>query len=103
MNSEMGTTANTEFDEQQFSSAFPVGLGAHYWNLARNRMMLDRVKRLGGGSVLDVGCGPGIVVDYLRQQGVDCTGVELARLNISEHLREFIKTGVAAQDLPESE
>jgi 2-polyprenyl-3-methyl-5-hydroxy-6-metoxy-1,4-benzoquinol methylase len=96
-------TAKTEFDQEQFSSAFPVGLSNHYWNLVRNRMMLNRVKRLGGGRVIDVGCGPGIVVDYLRQEGVDCTGVELAPLKISEHLHEFIRTGMSAQDLPEKE
>jgi len=96
-------TENTEFNQEQFSSAFPLGLSAHYWNLVRNRMMLDRVKRLGGGRVLDVGCGPGIVVDYLRQKGVDCTGVELAPLKVSEHLNEFIRTGMSALDLPEKE
>jgi hypothetical protein len=96
-------TAKTEFRQEQFASAFPVGLDGHYWNLVRNRVILDRVRRLGGGRVLDVGCGPGIVVDYLRQQGVDCRGVELAPLNVSEHLREFIRTGMAAQDLPETE
>jgi 2-polyprenyl-3-methyl-5-hydroxy-6-metoxy-1,4-benzoquinol methylase len=93
----------TEFDQKQFTSAFPIGLEAHYWNLVRNRMILDRVKRLGGGCVLDVGCGPGIVVDYLRQQGVNCRGVELAPLNVSKHLNEFIRTGMAAQDLPKAE
>jgi 2-polyprenyl-3-methyl-5-hydroxy-6-metoxy-1,4-benzoquinol methylase len=93
----------TEFEQEQFASAFPVGLDAHYWNLVRNRMIRDRVRRLGGGRVLDVGCGPGIVVDYLRRHGVDCTGVELAPLTISGPLREFIKTGMSADDLPESE
>jgi len=96
-------TAKTEFRQEQFASAFPIGLDAHYWNLVRNRIILDRVRRLGGGRVLDVGCGPGIVVDYLRRRGVDCRGVELAPLNVSEHLNEFIRTGMAAQDLPEAE
>jgi hypothetical protein len=95
--------AETSFRSDQYDSAYPDGMEFHYWTMARNRLILERVKTL-PGPFLDVGCGRGVVVDYLRHHGVDCRGVELAPVeNVSPHLREYIRTNTAASDLPEDQ
>jgi SAM-dependent methyltransferase len=36
------------------------------------------VRARGGGSVADVGCGPGRITAHLRQLGVDAFGIDLS-------------------------
>ncbi|GAA4714825.1 class I SAM-dependent methyltransferase [Promicromonospora umidemergens] len=38
----------------------------------------DLVQQSGGGTVADVGCGPGHVTAYLRDRGVDAFGIDLS-------------------------
>lgn len=40
------------------------------------------------GPVLDVGCGPGTITAYLRERGVDASGVDLSPRMI-EHARRL--------------
>ena len=44
---------------------------------SRLRRLIDQVAPLAGESGLDVGCGPGIVVEALRQAGAEMIGVDL--------------------------
>jgi len=77
-------------------------VGGHFWNLARNHVV--RRKLLGGGlppgAVLDVGCGRGATVEYLRAAGLDGLGVELAPTRVEPGLRLHVTTGVSAASLP---
>ncbi len=41
-------------------------------------MFADMVRVLGGGTVADVGCGPGRITAHLRQLGVDAFGIDLS-------------------------
>ena len=41
-------------------------------------MFADMVRAQGGGTVADVGCGPGRVTAHLRQLGVDAFGIDLS-------------------------
>lgn len=50
--------------------------------------------------VLDVGCGPGIVVDHLRRSGIDCQGVELGHPEVCPGLDEFVAVDLQATQLP---
>ncbi len=72
---------NTVFDKEQFANPYPDGIQHHYWTVARNRIVHRIVKSLAGespdGIVLDIGCGRGITVDYLRKQGINAIGCEL--------------------------
>jgi SAM-dependent methyltransferase len=78
----------------------------HFWIYARNRIIERLLRRYfvntsgGANQVLDVGCGPGIVVDYLRRSGIECRGVELGHPQPRAGLENCITTGVDATDLP---
>lgn len=69
----------TAFTEDQYANPYPPGVETHYWYLGRNRILLRKLRPFLGDSdkLLEIGCGTGIVVDYLRNQGLDCTGVDL--------------------------
>ncbi len=94
----------TAFDDEQYENAYPLGIEQHFWVAARNGIIYDKLNAAGmaGDRLLDIGCGRGIVVDYLRRRGIDCHGSELAKPKIDESLDEYISTGVDAVNLPGS-
>jgi SAM-dependent methyltransferase len=75
------TTVNTAFNDEQFANPYPDGIEHHYWTAARNRIVHRAVSRLlakgSRGVVLDIGCGRGITVDYLRRRGFQAIGCEI--------------------------
>jgi 2-polyprenyl-3-methyl-5-hydroxy-6-metoxy-1,4-benzoquinol methylase len=91
---------SSEFTPAQYSEAYGPGVERIYWHLSRNRIILSFLRRLPPGRVLDVGCGRGILVDYLVRAGVDCYGVELGDPPVPEHLRERLICGTASSALP---
>jgi SAM-dependent methyltransferase len=95
----------TEFSDDQYESAYPDGIENHWWNLARNRILTNVVKKFAGdgAAVLDVGCGRGFVVKYLRDQGINCTGVELAKSQPLVSVRDNVRVGMDAWDLSPAE
>jgi SAM-dependent methyltransferase len=99
----MGMT--TEFSIVQFASAYPDGIENHWWHLARNRTIKSVIKAFVGSNavVLDVGCGRGIAVNYLRDKGIDCTGVEFAEVHPIFPVRNCVRVGIKAGDLPFAE
>jgi len=68
---------DSRYTDKQYAENYPDGIDQHYWNVARNAVILDTVAERGNGLVLDVGCGRGVVVDYLRGRGIDCWGCEV--------------------------
>ena len=51
-------------------------------------MFANLVRDAGGGPVADVGCGPGHVTAYLREQGVDAFGIDLSPAMIDTARRD---------------
>ncbi len=95
----MGTDTDETYSSEQYDDNYPDGVERSYWNLARNRIILGAVGPA-SGRVLDVGCGRGIVVDYLREHGVDCWGCELGRPRpIQERVSEYLMPGSDAGEL----
>jgi Methyltransferase domain len=98
--------SDTTFDALQFSLPYAPGVEKHFWNYARNRIIERVLRRIsarnsaGATLVLDVGCGPGIVVDYLRRVGIDCHGVELGHPELRPGLESYVNIGLDATQLP---
>jgi hypothetical protein len=89
-----------KFSPAQYVEAYSPGVEHIYWHLSRNRIFLSLLRRLPPGRVLDVGCGRGILVDYLANAGVDCHGVELGNAPIPDHLRHRVISGKTSSELP---
>jgi SAM-dependent methyltransferase len=77
----MNDGPRTWFTPEQYGHNYPDGAEAYYWFLARNRIVLRQVEEALGagreGAVLDIGCGRGITVQFLRGRGVEALGCDL--------------------------
>ena len=67
----------TQFDNDEFRYAYPDGIENNYWNQARNKIILNIIRKYPVDKVLDVGSGRGIVTDYLFKNKISIQGVEL--------------------------
>lgn len=69
------------FSDTQYDEAYPEGIQNHFWHLARNRLIAATVRRAAPaiGRVLEIGCGPAIVLRHLRAANIDCWGCDLGQ------------------------
>lgn len=94
------------FTAQQVADLFPPGIERNYWHEARHRVLLrvlaPILKDLAPEDVvLDVGCGPGFVVGFLRGQGIAAHGCDLSPMPpVSDEVAPFLHFGVSAVELP---
>lgn len=94
------------FTAQQVADIFPPGIERNYWHEARHRVLVrvlaPILKNLAPGDlVLDVGCGPGFVVGFLRRSGVAAHGCDLSPMPaVSDEVAPFLHFGVSAVELP---
>jgi len=93
---------NSTFTKEQFSSIYPEGIELHYWNHARNRIINKFLLKQGlkNNKILEIGCGRGIVLQFLRAKGYNCIGVELASVEPVSGTKGYIYPGTDAFDLP---
>lgn len=92
------------FRAEQFHSNVPDGMGDHYWHQARNRIIERRLAKMDGsrdGLLLEIGCGRGIVVEFLRRRGWRIVGAELGSPEpISAEVAPHLHLGTDALALP---
>ena len=92
----------TAFNSEQFNSIYPEGIENHYWNKARNMILEKTLNDLNSkANILEIGCGKGIVCEYLRNKGFEIHGIELAEVPVKDSLMNYIETGRDVFDLPE--
>lgn len=90
----------SSFSDEQFDKLYPPGVERHYWSRCRNRVIARELRRSGAqGPILEVGCGKGIVVRYLRDDGFDITGIELAPVAPLTDMVAHVRTGIDVMDL----
>lgn len=91
----------TEFSEEQFRSIYPDGIEFHWWSLARNKITANIIQRFAGSkaSILEIGCGRGIVVKSLRNAEFNCFGVDLAPVRPIQGAETYVWTGIEASQL----
>jgi hypothetical protein len=92
----------SEFSDTQYDAAYPQGIDKHWWNTARAKIVIRLCKKYlsTDASVLEVGAGKGVAVGQLREQGIDCFGVELADVSPFNDMQDYVITGVDANSLP---
>lgn len=95
----------TEFQADHYQNLYPEGIEFQYWQIARNKTLLKEVKKhlqSPSDKILEVGCGRGDVLLYLRNQSVDCWGVELAEdVPVLDTVKQYIQVGTDANALAE--
>ena len=93
----------TAYSAQQYAKNYPEGIGEYFWNLARNHVIADTLRAAGltDQPMLEVGCSTGVVLRYLRAQGMDCRGCELGLPPVSPEVADHAHVGIDACDLPE--
>ncbi len=96
---------STAFDQDQFMSIYPDGIAKHYWTIARNDIIYSQLKSAGlhTKKIVEVGCGRGVVVQYLLNKGVDITGVELADTQAYPGAENAVLLGQDALTLPQDQ
>ena len=74
--------ATVRADYDTMAQAYVAFIGDAFTGSPLNRVLIqafaDLVEQAGGGTVADVGCGPGHVTAYLRDRGVDAFGIDLS-------------------------
>ena len=87
----MSTTA---YDASHFQDNYPPGMRFFYWTRARNRILLKTLLRHRVPMpMIEVGCGTGIVTGYLRNAGLDVTGIELGQPDVDVQVRPYLMLG----------
>jgi SAM-dependent methyltransferase len=92
----------THFTARQYEEAYPAGIERHFWHRARNAIIASTLFQTGmaAGSLLEIGCGTGIVVDDLRRRGVDCIGCDLADAPVLDRVRDVVSPVTDFRALP---
>jgi SAM-dependent methyltransferase len=71
-------------DQKETMAAYELGWEKHAEKFARNmeKYAMNDVeifsKHLAGNKVLDVGCGPGVYLEWFRDKGLDGMGIDLS-------------------------
>jgi hypothetical protein len=94
---------NSVFSEKQFNDIYPEGIENHYWNGARNCIILNFLKKhhLKSEEILEIGCGRGIVSKFLNDSGLKITCVELADVKPVKGTEAFFYGNTDAFQLPD--
>lgn len=92
---------HSEYSAEQFADNYPVGMENNYWIYARSLVVRRILRRVlsAGESILEIGCGAGIVLDFLAKSGFNCRGVELGSPRLLPSVQSLAWTGVGFQEL----
>ena len=91
--------AASAYSAEQYADNYDPGMEHHWWTRARASIVQRAIEGFPGAVILDVGCGPGLVVRHLRERGYDCHGCEIGRPTVHPALVDVIQTEVDALDL----
>lgn len=102
------STAETAFAAEKMKEAYNSGTENHFWTLARNRIVLREIRAAEAemgklGRILEIGCGRGIVLEYLRNHGTDCDGVEPSSVVVRGDLAPHVRSGIDSFQIPKDE
>ncbi len=92
---------STVYTAEQFEKGYPDGFENHFWTIARNSILLKELVRhgLNHEKILEIGCGRGGTVRFLRDNAIECFGVELGTCSIINGAKTFVRIGTDVMDL----
>ena len=96
-------TSAEAFTGEQYAQGYPPGYERHFWHLARQRLVLDAVRRMtpAGATTLEAGCGLGLYVRLLNVAGYDAWGCEPGQPPVHDDVRSRIWCATRIADLPQ--
>lgn len=87
----------TAFNDEQFERTYPNGIQDHYWTHARNAIILRTIRGTmsdPGALAVEVGCGRGVVTQYLRRHGMNVIGIEMGQARpIVPEVAPYLRVG----------
>jgi len=92
----------SQYHNQQFNENYPDGMENYFWTHARNKILLSELKKNNDTNkkILEIGCAKGLVISYLRVNGVNVFGSELGSPNVLTNMKNYIFTDKDCFDLP---
>lgn len=85
----------TTFTESQYQNIYPEGINNFYWNKARNKIILNVIRKLFiKEPIVEVGCGRGAVVSFLNQQKLRIVGYEKADINPFKDVKDIVHSNI---------
>lgn len=95
---------SSAFDDLHFQHAYPIGVEKNWWNIGRNWIVASELKAVVSANqrILEIGSGPGIVVQHLVDNGWDAWGVDAGTPTPVAGIDQRLVLGLAAEDLPVS-
>ena len=93
---------STAYTADQYVDNYPRGIERQFWHVARNATILRWLRKAAMDRLrlLEIGCGTGIVVDYLRAAGVECLGCDIASPDVPQRLAGIVFPGTDFRTLP---
>ena len=94
-------TIQTQYSVEQFADNYPEGMQNNYWIYARSLFVRHILRRClsVGTNILEIGCGAGIVLDFLARSGFTCRGVGLGTPLLLPSVKPLAWTGMGFQAL----
>ena len=91
--------------EDQYKLSYPDEVENHWWHLTRNAIISHELRKVlkENTRILEIGCGRGIVVKYLREREIACLGIEPANVTPLLEVKEFIRSEAKPDELPVAE
>ena len=93
------SSVSSAYSAQQFQDNYASGMERHWWSRSRANIVCRALSGFRDDTILDVGCGPGIVVRHLRKAGYECFGCDLGIPTVLYEVQDAVWTRTEAAAL----
>ena len=95
----MGTPESTTFYDQHPFDWVPIDATEEIESVV-SRPLVDLIQSLDLNSlVLDIGCGPGRVLGFLKRRGIRCIGLDRSRVSLGLAMKRYDRPGAVGDNL----
>jgi SAM-dependent methyltransferase len=95
----MGTPESATFYDEHPFDWVPIDASEEIESVF-SRPLVELIQSLDGNSlVLDIGCGPGRVMGFLKQRGIRCIGLDRSRVSLGLAIKRYDRPGAVGDNL----